>query len=163
MTDEEFQLRLNLQTSVTQEFIDNAFKYWFTDDEQGRSPFPDNIQEELGVRTFRKFMEWVFEEEEHNRFPYFEQLIPVFVEIIYEEAFALAETNDEKLTIVYPQLPRVGEWVYVREKETDPKKVGQIMSREIITKEGKEYCRFMLKSEDGREEWGEVVELESGE
>ena len=147
MTDIEF---------VGKEFFEEAFKFWFKDNEQIRTPFPEKIQAGLKENTTKIFMEWVTElsEEEKSKLGN-EEIAEVFEMILFNQAIGLVEDEDQKITICYPFLPRSGD--VVDDKERGASKV---MKRKIDVKEdNKKYLKLNLKSEAASVEWETEFEL----
>jgi hypothetical protein len=147
MTDIEF---------VGKEFFEEAFKFWFKDNEQIRTPFPEKIQPELREKTFRIFMEWVTElsEEEKSKQGNGE-IAEVFEMILFNQAIGLVEDEDQKITICYPFLPRSGDVVDDKERGSC-----KVIERQIDVKEdNKKYLKLNLKSDSDSVEWETEFEL----
>ena len=156
MTDIEFDTLIKEQDFVGNDFFETSFKFWFNDTEQIRTPFPAIIQPELREKTTRIFLEWVFElsEEEKVKLQN-EEIAEVFEMILYNQAFGMVDDKDQKITICYPFLPRVGDVV-------DDKSRGSstVIERQIDVKENnKKYLKLNLKSESGSVEWETEFEL----
>lgn len=95
-------------TIIDSDFIEQAFNFWFNDQDHIRSPFPSYIHSPLKSLTLEKFSKWINEihpdaKEEFND----EMIAEKFEEILFETAIPLIKTEDEKITILYPFLPRV--------------------------------------------------------
>ena len=147
MTDIEF---------VGKEFFEEAFKFWFKDNEQIRTPFPEKIQADLKENTVKIFMEWVTElsEEEKSKLGN-DEIAEVFEMILFNQAIGLVDDEDQKITICYPFLPRSGD--VVDDKERGASKV---IKRQIDVKEdSKKYLKLNLKSEAASVEWETEFEL----
>ena len=147
MTDIEF---------LGNDFFEEAFKFWFNDNDQIRTPFPEKIRPELKEKTMKFFMEWVTElsEEEKSKLGN-EEIAEVFEMILFNQAIGLVEDEDQKITICYPFLPRSGDVVddKVRGSST-------VIERQIDVKEdNKKYLKLNLKSETDSVEWETEFEL----
>jgi hypothetical protein len=147
MTDIEF---------VGKEFFEEAFKFWFKDNEQIRTPFPEKIQPELKEKAITVFMEWVLElsEEEKSKLEN-EEIAEVFEMILFNQAIDMVEDEDQKITICYPFLPRLGDVV-------DDKKRGssKLIERQMDSKEdSKKYLKVKLKTIADLLEWETEFEL----
>lgn len=96
------------QTIIDSDFIEQAFNFWFNDQNHIRTPFPTYIHSTLRMDTVEKFSKWLNgihpdAKEEFND----EMIAEKFEEILFETAIPLIKTEDEKITILYPFLPRV--------------------------------------------------------
>jgi hypothetical protein len=156
MTDKEFEIFSKEQDFIGNDFFEESFKFWFTDNENIRTPFPENIQEELKKKTFRYFIEWVFElsDEEKSKIEN-EEIAEIFEMILFNQAMGMVEDEDQKITICYPFLPRLGDRV-------DDEKLGvsKIVERKIdLKKDDKKYLKVKLKSESVLKEWETEFEL----
>lgn len=146
MTDKEFQKFISTQTKIDQEFIDQSFKFWIESNQHIRSPFPKAITEELKEKTYRVFMEWVYElkPDEVEKMKE-EDFVEMFENIMFNQAIQLIDKNDidSMITINYPFLPRLGDCV-------DDEKYGssRIVRREIQKKEDdKVYMTLSMKNQ----------------
>ncbi len=147
MTDSEF---------VGKEFFNEAFKFWFKDNEQIRTPFPEKIQPELKEKAITVFMEWVLELSEEEKLKLEnEEIAEVFEMILFNQAIDMVEDEDQKITICYPFLPRLGDVV-------DDKKRGssKLIERQMDSKEdSKKYLKVKLKTIADLLEWETEFEL----
>jgi len=156
MTDIEFDTLIKEQDFVGSDFFEASFKFWFNDTEQIRTPFPEKIQPELIEKTSRIFLEWILElsDEEKSKLEN-EEIAEVFEMILFNQAIGLVKDEDQKITICYPFLPRVGDVV-------DDKSRGSstVIERQIDVKENhKKYLKLNLKSESDSVEWETEFEL----
>lgn len=87
---------------------DAAFRYWLEDHEALRSPFPAYMRELLQEHTFCHFMGWMFQQPNPTVLTA-EAVSEAFGTIIQTVGQALARTDDDRLTIQAPGLPRVGD------------------------------------------------------
>jgi hypothetical protein len=99
-----------MNTLIDSKFIEEAFRFWFIDQEHIRSPFPVYIQSELKQKTIKKFNEWLngIHQDAKDEFND-EMFAEKFEEILFEIALELVITEDEKITILYPFLPRLND------------------------------------------------------
>ena len=156
MNDKEFSTLLKQQDFVGDDFFESSFQFWFNNNEHIRSPFPEKIQAELREKTFRIFMEWVKElsEEEKSKHED-EEIAEVFEMILFNQAIEMVEDEDQKITICYPFLPRLGD--LVQDMVRGPSKV--IERRLDVNEDEKKYMKVMLKSEENLQEWETEFEL----
>ena len=141
---------------VGKEFFEEAFKFWFNDNEQIRTPFPEKIQPELREKAFTVFMEWVLElsEEEKSKLEN-EEIAEVFEMILFNQAIDMVEDEDQKITICYPFLPRLGDVVDDKARGSS-----KLIERQLDLKENnKKYLKVKLKAEAGLLEWETEFEL----
>ena len=95
-------------TIETSELIEQTFHFWFNDSNHIRSPFPNYIQNELKELAINKFSTWINNLKSEAEKEINDEIIgEKFEEIIFETAIPLVKTEDEKITILYPFLPRI--------------------------------------------------------
>jgi len=156
MTDNEFQIFVKEQDFIGSDFFEESFKFWFEDNESVRTPFPAEIRNELKKKTFRVFMEWVFELSDTEKSEMkSEEIVDTFEMILFNQAIELVKEDDEKITICYPFMPRLGDVVDDKEKGAS-KVVGRKLD---VNKDEKKYLKIQLKKEDIVEEWEAEFEL----
>ncbi len=156
MTDKEFKIFIKGQDFIGSDFFEESFKFWFEDNEYIRTPFPAEIQEKLKELTFRVFMEWVFElSEEEKSAMGSDEIVETFEMILFNQAMRLVEDEDQKITICYPFLPRLGDVVDDKEKGAS-KVVGRKLD---LNKNEKKYLKIQLKKEGVLTEWNTKFEL----
>jgi hypothetical protein len=156
MTDIELDTLIKEQDLVGDDFFEMSFKFWFKDNEQIRTPFPEKIQPELRELTSRIFVEWIIElsDDEKSKLDK-EEIVEVFEMFLFNQAIGLVEDEEQKITICYPFLPRAGDVV-------DDKSRGSstVIKRQMDVKENnKKYLKLNLKSESASEEWETEFEL----
>ncbi|NQU52501.1 MAG: hypothetical protein HQ522_08170 [Bacteroidetes bacterium] len=156
MTDKEFKIFLKEQDFIGSDFFEESFKFWFEDNEQIRTPFPDEIKEDLKEKTFRVFMEWVFElsDDEKSKLKN-DEIVETFEMILFNQAMGMVEDEDQKITICYPFMPRLGDVVDDKEKGAS-----KVISRKMdLNKDEKKYLKVKLISETVSQEWETEFEL----
>jgi len=146
-------------TSVeSSELIEQTFKFWFSDNEHIRSPFPEYIRPQLKEKSVEKFFEWASNLHPKAKDEVNDEIIgEKYEEIIFETATQLVLTEDEKLTIEYPFLPRLNDVIY----EDVENKTGEsrIIDR-IKIKEGDfNYLKIKLEKIESKENWETKFEL----
>lgn len=138
---------------------DTAYNFWFNDHEHVRTPFPAHMHGVLRIQTFKDFRSWTekIRKEALDELN-MEILIEKFEEILFEIALKLAKTEDEKITIRYPFLPRLGDKTNV--KGVDPENAASILVNRKIVKDGDlSYLEVCFKSNTNGEEWITRFEL----
>jgi hypothetical protein len=156
MTDTELDTLIKEQDLVGYDFFDASFKFWFRNSEQIRTPFPEKIQPELRELTSRIFVEWILElsDEEKSKLVN-EEIAEVFEMFLFNQALGLVAEEEQKITICYPFLPRVGDVV-----EDKSRGSSIVNKRHIDVKEdNKKYLKLNLKSELASVEWETEFEL----
>ncbi|HRO07336.1 MAG TPA: hypothetical protein PK611_06800 [Saprospiraceae bacterium] len=124
------------------EFFEVAYKYWYNDNQHIRSPFPEYIQNPLKEIATEKFLNWLnnIHPDAENEFND-EIIAEKFEEILFETALSMVRTEDERITILYPFLPRKGD------KIKDDKSKDNIVSGRTIKKD-KDNSYLNLKCEN---------------
>lgn len=156
MTDKEFKIFIKEQDFVGADFFEESFKFWFIDNEHIRTPFPVEIQEKLKEQTFRVFMEWIYElSDEEKSAMESDALVETFEMILFNQAMGLVEDEDQKITICYPFLPRLGDVVDDKERGAS-----EVIFRKVdLNKDEKKYLKVKLISESVLQEWETEFEL----
>lgn len=148
---------LEPNTVESSELVEQTFNFWFSDNEHIRSPFPEYIRPILKENAVDAFFKWVSNlnpkaKEEVND----EMIAEKFEEIIFETAMGLVHTEDEKITIQYPFLPRVDD--EIRNNEEDVQ-LSKIIDR-TLTKEGDtKFLKVKLENSSDQQVWETKFEL----
>jgi hypothetical protein len=148
---------LEPNTVESSELVEQTFNFWFSDNEHIRSPFPEYIRPILKEKAVEDFFKWVSNlnpkaKEEVND----EMIAEKFEEIIFEVAMGLVHTEDEKITIQYPFLPRVDD--EIRNNEEDVQ-LSKIIDR-TLTKEGDtKFLKVKLENSSDQQVWETKFEL----
>lgn len=140
------------------ELVEQTFNFWLNDNQHIRSPFPHYIHAQLKVLGVEKFFEWVSKldgkaKDEVND----EILAEKFEEIIFEIATNLVLTEDEKLTILYPFLPRLADKIFENAKEQTGE--SEIVDREMQKEGDHSFMKVKLKKIENGEVWETQFEL----
>ncbi len=156
MTDNEFEIFIKEQDFIGNDFFETSLNFWFNDNEHIRTPFPETIRPEVKEKSFRVFMEWVFElsEDEKSKLEN-EEIAETFEMILFNQAMELVNSEDEKITICYPFMPRLGDVVEDKEKGASV-----VVERSLEIKEDeKKYLKLKLKPQTSAHEWETEFEL----
>lgn len=103
-------VELDRDTVESSELVEQTFHFWFNDREHIRSPFPTYIQQKLKQQATDRFYAWTSNLTDKAKEELDEPLVAQkFEEMIFETAYSLVMTEDEKITISYPFLPRLGD------------------------------------------------------
>jgi hypothetical protein len=156
MTDNEFKIFIKEQDFVGSDFFEESFKFWFVDNEHIRSPFPGEVQEQLKEKTSRVFMEWVYELKDEDKAKLEnDEIVETFEMILFNQAMELVTDEDQKITVCYPFLPRLGDVV-----DDEEKGASKVVGRKLdVNKDEKKYLKVKLKSETVTQEWETEFEL----
>ena len=147
-SDEEFEQRLDQQKLITKNYVDKAFNYWLEDRDDYRVPFPQYMLDELQECTLRLFLEWTFQIDDQDSITA-ELLSEKFNEIIQMVGLSLARTDEDRLTIQYPGLPRLGDPVHFHSSESECR--GTVIQRELVDDEGKMAIHVQAQLDAGEE------------
>ena len=132
--------------------VDAACDFWFSDNDQARSPFPAKIHDDLKQNAQREYLLWLKNLTQDDRGDVDDdELATIFEQLLFGEALKLVgdEDTDLILTINYPFMPRVGDVVNDLQRGAST-----IERRELEQKEdGKLYMRVFLASEGSNERW----------
>jgi hypothetical protein len=140
---------------ATSEFIEETFLFWYSDNEHIRSPFPDYIQTRLKTDATEKFYAWVNNLKPEAKDEMNDEIIAEkFEEIIFESALPLIATEDERISILYPFLPRVGDDLADVEK-----KVSVVTDRIIKKDEDTNFLHLTCINKETGEKWETSFEL----
>lgn len=126
------------------ELVQETFEFWLSDKEHIRSPFPNYIHNELKQTATERFFQWARKLKDTAKDEMNDEMIgEKFEEIIFDVATQLVKTEDEKITILYPFLPRLDD--QIKDKDN---KMGHIVSRHIEKNGDKSFLKVKLKNED---------------
>lgn len=148
---------LESNTIESSELVEQTFNFWFTDNEHIRSPFPEYIRPILKEKAVDVFFKWVSglnpkAKEEVND----EMIAEKFEEIIFETALHLVLTEDEKITIQYPFLPRVDDVITANEMLGLKSK---IIDRILLKESDDAFLKVTAEEIDSKKVWETKFEL----
>ena len=146
-------------TETSKDMPEEAFNFWFSDNNHIRSPFPSYIQDELRVKTSEQFNAWIDNISEKAGKELNDSIIAEkFEEILFETAAGLVKTYDETLTILYPFMPRVGDVINDKKLSGD---AGEsiIIDRTHIKRGDHAFLKVKCKPANGSSEWYTEFEL----
>ena len=151
-------IELNPVSIESSELIEETFKFWFSDNDHIRTPFPEYIRFDLQQKAVAKFFEWASNLHPKAKDEVNEEIIAEkFEEIIFEIATQLVLTEDEKLTIEYPFLPRLGDVIY--EDVENQKGESTVIDRSKINEEDTPYMQIKLEKVASKRTWGTKFQL----
>lgn len=139
--------------------IEAAFGFWFSDKEHIRSPFPVYIREPLTTKTLDKFFDWVNKISEKARKEINDEIVAEkFEEILFETALPLVLTEDERLTIRYPFMMRIGDMVNIKEVPEEDA-TSEVIDRSFLKRGDFSYMKVKLKNTATGKIWDREFEL----
>lgn len=155
----QLKIKLKNQKHIEAEMIEAAFNYWFTDNLHIRSPFPFYIREQLKLESIERLIDWSNQISTQVKKELSDEIIAEkFEEIIFETALKLVLTEDEKITIHYPFMPRKGD--KIKKKNNAGIEVYCIVEDRTYYKKGDEsFLKINLINTNSGEKWETEFEL----
>lgn len=151
-------LALEKGTVESSELVEQTFKFWFNDHEHIRSPFPKYIHTKLRDEATEKFFEWASGLDDRAKDEIDDAIVGErFEEIIFETAMGLILTDDERITILYPFLPRLGD--SINETDGNGNSPSKIIDRSIVKDGDHSYLSVKLERNESNETWQTRFEL----
>lgn len=143
------------ESTIDEEMIEVSLDFWFNSKGEVRCPFPEYIKEDLVPRAVKKFIEWNAKISETARKEINDEiLIEHFEEILFEEAHNMVAADDDKITIKYPFMLRIGDNV-----KHEGKPESKVISREVYTEKETTYLRVFFEELNSGEKWNTSFEL----
>lgn len=137
------------------ELVDQTFDFWFNGRDHIRSPFPKYIHSELKSTSVEKFYTWASGLDANAKDEVNDTIIgEKFEEIIFEVAMSLVLTEDEKITINYPFLPRIGDEIDDKNNESS-----LVIDRSLKKKGDNLFLKINLERIISKEKWETEFEL----
>ena len=146
-------------TVESSELVEQTFNFWFKDQDHIRSPFPSYIRSELKSIAVKRFFEWTAKLNDKAKEEINDTIIgEKFEEIIFEIALGLVLTEDERITINYPFMPRLGD-VITDQAENGKKTSSMVVDRAIVKDGDQLFLSVSLEKEPLKEKWKTRFEL----
>lgn len=135
---------LNPGTVESSELVQETFEFWFSDREHIRSPFPAYVHNDLKRISTERFYDWAKNLKDSAKDEMNDEMIgEKFEEIIFDVATQLVKTDDERITILYPFLPRLGDPIIDESNQR-----GTILNRHIVRDGDKSYLKVNFECAD---------------
>ncbi|MBL4594571.1 MAG: hypothetical protein JKX68_12255 [Flavobacteriales bacterium] len=151
-------IELNPVSIESSELIEETFKFWFNDNDHIRTPFPEYIRHDLQEKSIARFFDWASNLDPQAKDEVTEDIIAEkFEEFIFEVATQLVITEDEKLTIEYPFLPRLGDVIF--EDVENQKGESTVIDRSKVEENDNPFMKIKLEKIDSKENWGTEFQL----
>ena len=149
---------LDSNTLESSELVEQIFEFWFKGKDHIRSPFPEYIRPELKRLSVQRFFTWASMLKEEVKKEINDTMIgEKFEEIIFETALDLVQTEDEKLTIRYPFMPRTGD--SLDNKEIPGEEASIVRDRSIVKEGDSIFLKVMLEYPPDKKTWETRFEL----
>lgn len=134
-----------------------AITFWFTGNGHLRSPFKPEWRQQVETTAAEKFHTWLSGLKEDARHSVNDVIVSEKLEeIIFDSAMGLATTEEERITILYPFLPRVGDPIS-KDGSAD---VDSVVTARAIVKEGQDKrMTVSAKRTANNEVWETAFEL----
>jgi len=130
---------------------EECMKFWFNDQGHIRSPFPSHIHAPLRDLAKKAFQLWVDQNAAETDLDNENNALK-FEEILFELAFTLVKTDDEKISLRYPFLPRIHDPLEIKKliegKETV--ETHPIIDRKIIEEEDASFLEVSLLNKENQ-------------
>ncbi|TAL59534.1 MAG: hypothetical protein EPN85_09150 [Bacteroidetes bacterium] len=141
------------------DMLEAAFNFWYSDKEHIRSPFPEYIRESLRMKAIDKFFDWVNKSAEKAKKEINDEIVAEkFEEILFETALPMVLTEDERLTIRYPFMMRMGDVVSVKEIP-EVETSNEVIDRSFLKRGDFAYMKVKLKNTSTGKVWEREFEL----
>ena len=140
------------------ELVEETFNFWFSDNEHIRSPFPDYIRPMLKDNAVKGFYNWVSSLDPKAKDEVNDEIISEkFEEIIFENAIKLVLTDDEKITIQYPFLPRLNDVISNPEDTSEEK--SRVKDRTMYRDGDHSFLKVVMEKVNSKELWETQFQL----
>lgn len=159
MNELEIENKLRSQNYIEPGMIEAAFNFWFSDHDHVRSPFPYYMRDKLRLVAIEKFLAWSrLISDKAKKDINDEILAEKFEEILFELAVDMVLTEDEKLTIRYPFLVRIGDTILAKDAP-DGRGESKVIDRWYVKRDDNAFMKVKLKNTASAEEWETEFEL----
>jgi len=149
---------LDSTTIESSEMVEQTFKFWFEGSAHIRSPFPGYIHAELKNISVERFFKWASGLKEEAKDEVNDEAIgEKFEEIIFETALDLVITEDEKITINYPFLPRIDD--EITDPDNNDLESSFVIDRTMVSEGDHNFVKVKLVKSVSKEKWETKFEL----
>lgn len=151
--------RMHTPNLFDPEMINAAFNFWYSGNNHIRSPFPFYIREKLREQATEKFIDWCSKISDKAKKDINDEILAEkFEEIIFECALKMVLTEDEKLTIRYPFLLRIGDTINAKDLAAG-KATSKVIDRWYEKKGDNAFMKVKLENSVSGEKWETEFEL----
>lgn len=141
------------------ELVQVALQFWFENEEGHiRSPFPSYIREELTKQTLERFVAWIDQLTETAEKEVTDEVVAgKLEEILFESALPLVKNEDERITVMFPFLPRIGDPVAPNLAAQTPG--GVVQHREIVIENEEPFLHVTVVDAVSGSKWQTKIDL----
>lgn len=142
------------------QLLEETFNFWYQGDKHIRSPFPEYIRTQLKENATKAFIAWLENIPSSAQKEINDEIVAEKLEeVIFENAVPLVKTEDEKITISYPFLPRLGDTILKKDNEEDEGEEHKITDRALVKEGDNKFLQVKTVSVETNEEWDTRFEL----
>ena len=139
------------------EMMSAALDYWFADQGHVRTPFPVRIQAALRPIAIEKFGKWLKGLNEKAKTEVNDEILAEkFEEVLFESALGMVSDEEERITLLYPFLPRPGDQVTAPDAASGS--LSTVTSRKLTSEGDLKFMELHLQEAGGRE-WSTQFQL----
>ena len=138
------------------DLVDAALNFWLKGNGPIRSPFPSYIHKKIQKEPRERFLDWLNNLDSKTKKQLSDELlVEKFELILFEISLGLVKTEDEKITIKYPFLPRTNDPVQttVKNHNKSRKVRGTIIERELIKEKNQPYLKVKCLDNESEYTW----------
>ncbi|MCB0538174.1 MAG: hypothetical protein KDE33_11695 [Bacteroidetes bacterium] len=149
-------MNYSLEEIENSEFIKKTFEFWFETNGHIRSPFPSYVIPMVKESAILQFQEWI------NKLPKKAEkeiddtvVCEKFEEILFELGSHFVKTEDEKITLKYPFLPRIGDPINKSIEHNN----SEVIFRKVLTEKDNKHLLIRAKEIETKQTWETKIEL----
>ena len=153
----DMKKELKAKKVESSELVEQTFNFWFNNkDSHIRSPFPEYIRPDLKRNATLNFNTWINALSSGADKELNDEIIgEKFEEIIFEEGLRLVLTEDEKISINYPFLPRIDDVINADGQQEK----SIIVDRSVVKEDDHVFLLVVLEKSNTKERWETQFEL----
>lgn len=146
---------LEFNTVESSELVEQTFRFWFSDQGHIRSPFPNYIHNDLKGTATERFFQWASGLKPDAKDELNDEMVgEKFEELIFETALGLIKTEDERITVLYPFLPRLADQL-----SDDQGRQSMIVDRNLVKEGDHSFLEIKCEVVASGEKWSTRFEL----
>lgn len=150
---------LTREQVAASELFTATLAFWFNGDKHMRPPFPPEWHNTLHERTLDRFHAWLTALKDDARHAVNDTIVSEKLEeLLFQAASEMATTEEERLTILYPFLPRPGDPI-VKDGGPDAQPDSIVVSRMLQREDKDAFLQVTARRSATGEEWSTRFEL----
>ena len=154
---------MDTKSVLKSKLVEATFNYWYNDHEHIRCPIPERIHVELKELATKRFTMWLEDlpkvPDENDKKDLTEDVIHgKLEEFIFDEALKMITDEDEKITLMFPFLPRMGDKITAKDENVDGDE-SFIVARELAKEGDHSFIQVELEKSKSKERWSTKFEL----